>query len=99
VLAYIDEHFCENITNQSIASYFGYHPYYLNSLFHKTTGATIHGIILKKRMNKASLLLLTSNSPIAEISSACGFSSPSYFTEVFSGYYGVTPHIYKESAH
>jgi two-component system response regulator YesN len=87
-----------DIDNGVIAKEFGYHPYYLNTVFKKTTGATLHAHIIKRRIEIARELLLSSEMSIAEIGGLCGFSGASYFSECFKTHMGVTPSEYRKRA-
>ena len=86
------------IDNSAIAKEFGYHPYYLNAVFKKTTGATLHTHVVKRRLEIARELLLSSEKSIAEIGRLCGFSGASYFSESFKAHVGITPSEYRQRA-
>ena len=88
----------DSISNGSVARKFGYHPYYLNSVFKQTTGLTLHALITKRRLELAKELLLSSENSIAEISRLCGFSGASYFSECFKDHIGITPGEYRQNA-
>lgn len=95
---YIAENSNDNISNISIADAFGYHPYYLNTLFSKSEGITLHKYILETRMKKAKELMLSTEKSIAQISDECGFSCASYFSECFMKSYGITPTQFRQSS-
>ena len=60
------------------------------------TGLTIGKYILEVKLQKARHLLEQQTYPtIAEIGYQCGFKSPSYFTKVFTEYFGKTPKSYQ----
>ncbi|MBQ9117063.1 MAG: helix-turn-helix transcriptional regulator [Clostridia bacterium] len=98
VKAYIRERCVGDIDNVCIGEHFGYHPYYLNQIFKRSTGYTLREYITECRLYQAQELLLLSELSIAEIGERCGFCSSSYFTEVFSGRLGVTPREYRKNA-
>jgi AraC-like DNA-binding protein len=58
---------------------------------------TLREYLLGRRMEKAREMLLSSDKSIAEIAFACGFSSPSYFAEVFLKKNGVNPSLYRSA--
>ena len=95
---YIKSSITGEMNNVSVAKKFGYHPYYLNSLFKKKNGTTLHEYITEKRLGYAKELLLSTDLSIAEIGERCGFSGASYFTECFSKRIGVTPSEYRSKA-
>lgn len=95
---YIKSAYPEEIDNGSIAKKFGYHPYYLNTLFKKTTGVTLHTHITERRLEMAREMLLTTDKSIAEIGRLCGFTGASYFSECFKQRTGLTPSEYRQRA-
>jgi YesN/AraC family two-component response regulator len=48
------------------------------------------------RMQKAQTLLRSTNTPVTEISQACGYDNPVYFSEQFKKTVGTTPSIYRK---
>ena len=92
---YILAEYDREITNEDIARNFGYHPYYINALFKRKTGQTMRSFIIDRRVDRAKELLLTSSHSVAVIGSECGFSSPSYFSEVFLKRTGISPGEYR----
>ena len=95
ICAYINSHVTEQLNNVSIARIFGYHPYYINSIFRKKIGVTLHTYILERRISNAKGLLLSTDSSIADIGELCGFSGASYFTECFTKHVGISPKKYR----
>lgn len=95
---YIKSGVTGEMNNVSIAKYFGYHPYYLNSFFKKKTGMTLHSYIVINRIRYAKELLLSTDLSIAQIGERCGFSGASYFSECFSKQLGVSPKAYRSRA-
>lgn len=49
--------------------------------------------IREMRLQKAHLLLKTTDSTISEIAFAVGFSDPNYFSKVFADFYGYSPSV------
>ena len=54
----------------------------------------ISDYIKLRRIEKAKELLTDGGMPIYEISSACGFSAPNYFTKTFKENVGMLPKDY-----
>lgn len=90
---------CE-LTNESIAYEFGYHPYYINTIFKNSFGITMHQYILNLRIQSAKTILssvsTTSINDVAEIS---GFNSASYFSQIFKKHTGMSPLEYRKKHH
>lgn len=69
---------------------------YLSTLFKMETGQTLNKYITYYRMEKARLLLETTNRKIAEISQDVGYMSTSYFISLFRAKEGCSPQQYRE---
>ncbi len=68
----------------------------LIAAFKKITGKTIINYIVEQRMAYAKLLLVTTNYSIIDIAQTLGYSSQSFFIQVFKKHYGKTPLQYKK---
>lgn len=93
VKKYIDQHFCEDISLQSVADAVALSPVYLSRFFKKNIGENFSDYILSLRMEKAAKMLLE-NKPVADVSGKCGFNNSGYFARVFKNYYNCTPKEY-----
>lgn len=76
---------------KKIAKKMNYHPFYLNEIFKKTNGISLHKYIIKQRLIKANDLICTTDMSLLDISLICGFCSQSHMTDVFKKTYGITP--------
>lgn len=92
---YISKNFSNINSNADIANVFKYHEYYLNNLFKKHTGVTIHKYIVDTRLKKAEEQLAFSNISISEISSNCGFVNADHFSRLFKEKKGISPLKYR----
>jgi AraC family transcriptional regulator len=60
------------------------------------TGRSPYNLVLEKRIERARTMLTESDSSIAEIACACGFSSQQHMTAVLSRKLGRTPRHFRE---
>lgn len=97
VCDYIELHVEDEIKLEPMAKSLGYASYYLSKKFKAETGMKLKEYILEKRLERARFLLKNNELAISEISSRLFFSSPSYFTENFRKYTGITPKEYREA--
>lgn len=90
VLEYINKHFCEKLTLNSIANEFFVSKYYLSHAFNSAVGTSVHRYIVLKRLIHAKQMLL---SGIRSTTAAenCGFNDYAGFYRAFTAEYGVTP--------
>lgn len=94
---FINEHFGENITLDSIAGSAFLSASYASRLFKKELGTSIMDFLLQVRMNEAKKLLKDTALQIEEIASRTGYADSSYFTKVFRKAEGITPSQYRQS--
>lgn len=85
----VTEDLCCN--NLHLAKILGYHPYYLNEIFSREEGISLHKYIMKERIAKARELITSSNNSLSEIAEQCGFSSQSHLSRCINAEYGITP--------
>jgi len=94
-IAYIKAHFGEMLTNKQLSERTGYHEYYLNRLFLRQTGTSIHKYILNTRIGEAKKLLLNTDVSLSKIAEAVGFNSNTHFSTYFRQTVGISPLEYR----
>lgn len=94
-IEYITDNYLDKFSLLDLASETHYSPYHFLRLFKQHTGKTPFEFLLDVKIEKAKTLLKHSNRPISEICYQCGFSSNSYFCQVFKKKTGVSPSQYK----
>jgi len=94
ILSYVREHFSEPITNAVIAKHFSYHENYINKIFKKQTGQTLHQYLLEYRIKVAITFLSSGEYTVSEVSNLVGFFEISHFTKCFKKITGKVPSFY-----
>ena len=94
-IAYIREHFTEEIDKAALAAMDGLGQSRYHSLFRRVMGRTPAAYITYLRINKARSLLLDLDLPIADVAAECGYADPLYFSRVFRRETGVSPSEYR----
>lgn len=92
---YIDQHYQENITRDSIAKIVYLSPDYIARIFKKETGLPLVNYIIKKRVEIAKDLLIQTTLPVHIISDNVGYGNYSYFTKLFKKETNYTPFEYR----
>lgn len=92
---YIDSHYQDDITLDSLAKMAHLNKYYFAHAFTKFYGQSPIQYLTSRRLKTSRDLLETSDYTISEIAQLSGFSSPSYFAQCFRKNCGMTALAYR----
>lgn len=90
-IQYIQTHYRENLSLDSVAREIDLSAPYLSSLFSKVLGTTFINYVQSVRIQKAKELLCTTTMKVYEIAYAIGYDDEKYFSQVFRKTEGITP--------
>lgn len=96
-ISYISAHLSEPLTIESIAEGVSVSKYHLCHSFREKTGMTVMNYIIDRRLALAKEKLVSSDAPITELSTECGFGTPSNFARVFQRIEGISPRDYRKT--
>ena len=88
---YIHAHLDRDLSLVQIAASSNISPTYFARLFKHATGISLHQYVIKQRVERAKLLLTTTNLPLDTIASQVGFSSQSHLTQHCKRLTGMAP--------
>ena len=95
VVSYINAHFSEDISLNSLAEMIHLSPYYFVRAFKKKVGMTPHQFLIETRIASAKYYLASSNTGIVEVAQMAGFKDESAFCSSFKKRTGMTPLEYR----
>ena len=93
-LAYLEDHYTEEIPLAELARVAGVSPRHLDRVFAQAFHFTPRAYIARLRMARARALLRTDR-PITEIAFDCGYADSNYFSQVFRRHTGMSPQQYR----
>lgn len=94
---FMESHFSEEITLESVARKVAVSPYYLSKLFKSEKEQNFIDYLTCLRIEKAKELLSNDlDTSIKEICFKVGYNDPKYFSKVFKKYTGISPIEYRE---
>lgn len=96
IISYLHKNYQKNITNESLAKEFNYHPNYISSLIRAKTGMSLHRYFLHIRIRRAISMLETTDLSVTEIAQMVGFCDVSYFSNYFRKVTGRAPKYYRQ---
>ncbi|MEO0409221.1 MAG: AraC family transcriptional regulator [Cyanobacteria bacterium P01_A01_bin.135] len=94
VRAYIDTHYADNFSLETLSATVNLSPYYLIRSFKKQMGLPPHSYQRQVRLLQAKRSLRT-DKPLAAIAADNGFYDQSHLTRAFKRAFGVTPGQYR----
>lgn len=93
---YIEGHYGEKLSLESISGHFYISPNYFSALFKKEMGMNFVEYLTNIRMREAQKLLANPRYSIAEIAEMTGYRDVSHFSSNFARKYGMTPSAWRK---
>ena len=98
VRRYIDLHFKEPLTLEQLAEEGHMNKYYLSHAFKREYGVSPINYLISRRLEESKYLLAETDLSMSQIAQLLGFSSLSYFSQVFRKTQGLSPMEYRHNA-
>lgn len=98
LLSYVEEHYDQSLTLQSLAQRFGIGYTYLSGQFHRATGKSFPEYLTAVRLQEACRLLTGTQLKVGDIAEKVGYGDCHYFNNVFKRQLGTTPLQYRKAA-
>ena len=96
-IEYMDAHFTEDVTLESVAHATGQHPVTLSKSFPRYSSMSFHQYLQYLRTSYAVRLIQREEMTLTEIAYLSGFGSVRSFNRAFLSVYGMVPSRYRES--
>ena len=95
VKRYMDLHFKESLTLEQLATQAHMNKFYLAHVFKREYGVSPIHYLISLRIKESKYLLSETDLTMSQIAQILGFSSPSYFSQVFRKTQGTSPMDYR----
>ncbi len=96
---YIQAHYKENITLDTIIGHLNLNKSYFCTLFKKETGVTFTSYVNLVRIEKSKRQLLKDNRSVLDIALSVGFTNQNYYTITFKKMTSMTPMEFRKQAY
>lgn len=97
VRRYIDLHFKEPLTLEQLAEEAHINKYYLSHTFKREYGESPINYMISRRIEESKYLLAETDLSMSQIAQLLGFSSLSYFSQVFRRTQSISPKEYRQN--
>ncbi len=87
----LEEHYNDPPTIKQLSYMVGVNEFKLKNGFKTLFNSTIHGYVLKLRMDKANQLVKEQHLQVKEVAMELGYKSPSHFSAAFKKHFGFLP--------
>lgn len=92
---YINNHFKDPLTLDQLADLVHTNKYHIVHNFTRDYGISPIRYLLSLRLEESCSLLRSTNHSMSQIAHIAGFSSPSYFSQIFRKTFGISPSDYR----
>lgn len=95
---YIDLHFKEPLTLEQLSEEAHMNKYYLSHAFKREYGVSPINYLISRRIDESKYLLAETDLSMSQIAQLLGFSSLSYFSQVFRKAHGSSPMEFRQNS-
>ena len=92
---YIEMHLADRIRAADLAALVGYSEYYITQKFHEETRYAVTDYIKFAKIERAKVLLTSTEATVQKLAEQLGFSTRSYFSRCFQQVVGQSPAAYR----
>ena len=97
VLAHIEANLDTQIRNKDLAVVARLSVFHFNVAFRNSVGEAPHGYIIRRRMERAQGLMLSTEKPLSEIAVECGLADQPHLTRLFRRIVGESPAAWRRA--
>jgi AraC family transcriptional regulator len=97
VVTYIEENLEKPIRNTELATVARLSPFHFNVAFRKSVGDSPHEYIIRRRMERAQGLMLSTDASLSDIAATCGLADQAHFTRLFRRVVGESPGAWRRA--
>ncbi|MGG1516581.1 response regulator [Paenibacillus oryzisoli] len=94
-MAYIEEHYMEDLSLESVAAVFEFNAAYFSQYFKNKLNINFIQYLTQLRLSKAKEFLENTDEKVYQIATRLGYNDVKYFNRVFKKELGITPEEYR----
>jgi transcriptional regulator GlxA family with amidase domain len=95
VIAHVDANIGMKLTLERMAELTHLSVFHFGRSFHNTCGSSPHQFVIRRRVEIAKGMLLSTDQSIAQIALACGLNDQAHLNRLFRSLVGVSPGVWR----
>jgi AraC family transcriptional regulator len=97
VLEHIETNLASPLRNRELAALVKFSEFHFNVAFRNSLGASPHEFLIRRRIEHAQQLMLSTNLPLCNIAHECGLADQAHLSRLFRRQVGETPSAWRKS--
>jgi len=97
VFTHIEANLATPIRNRDLAALARLSTFHFNVAFHNRFGNSPHQYIIRRRLERAQGLMLSTDATLSEVAIECGFADQPHFTRMFRRFVGESPAAWRRT--
>jgi AraC-like DNA-binding protein len=97
VLTHIEANLATRIRNKDLATLARLSNFHFNVAFRKSVGNSPHEYVMRRRMERAQGLMLSTDMALSEIAAECGLADQAHLTRLFRRFVGESPAAWRRA--
>ena len=97
VLDHIETSLAKPLRNRELAALVGYSEFHFSVAFRNALGTPPHEYLIRRRIERAQQLMLSSDLPLCQIAAECGLADQPHLSRLFRKVVGETPAAWRRS--
>jgi len=97
LIAHVNTNFARRICVAELAALLGLSTTHFARAFKHTFGVSPHAYLVRRRIENAQELMLTTNEPLSSIALSCGMCDQAHLTRCFKRIVGQTPYAWRRT--
>jgi AraC family transcriptional regulator len=97
VTSHVETHLDSTIRNEDLAAIAGLNPSHFGRAFRNSFGEPPHEYVIRRRVERAQGLMLSTAASLGEIALDCGLADQSHLTRLFRRFVGESPRAWRRA--
>jgi AraC family transcriptional regulator len=97
VLEHIEANLAAPLRNKDLAELAEYSEFHFNVAFRNSLGASPHEFLIRRRIDRARQLMLSTDMPLCEVAFECGLADQAHMSRLFRRYVGASPAAWRRA--